>query len=272
MAKKPPKLNLDSPDQVTEKLREGFVWTTGHSKLVVSAIAVFIIVGLGVSLTGYFSEKKETGIQEKYFGLEKSYSETKAGFEQAERSETAAALAKDKKASAAPAGKKASGDMTKDYGSVITGFEALINEAPQTKGAQMAALNVSDIYMTYKKYDEALNALNRVEKGLSHSGLLTALVLEQMATVYADKSDCKTAISKLEEIVKMKALAFAHDEAKLRMGLCYEALSDSNQAEKMYTEVSRQGDPANGGDSAAAHEADKYLRLLKAKKNFTPGT
>lgn len=270
MAKKPTQKNaFNSPDQVTEKLREGFVWTTGHSKLVLTAIVLFVVIGLGVSITGYFSEKKETTAQEKYFVIEKSYTAKKEGFEQAERSEMAAALNKDKKNPAPPAtGVKPTGDLTQDYGPIVTNFESLITESPDTKAAEMAALNLSDIYLSYKKYDEALNVLVRVEKGLSHSGMLTALVLEQMATVYADKNDCKTAVSKLEEILQMKALAFAHDEAKLRMGLCYEALNDSGLAEKMYVEVSRQSDP--NGDSMAAHQADKYLRLLKAKKNFTP--
>lgn len=93
------KLSKDakSPDQVTQTLRKGFVWTTSHSKMVITAIAVFLVVGIGWSFMNYASEKKETAQQEKYFSIEKSYTEKKRGFDEAARAESAAASAKDKK-------------------------------------------------------------------------------------------------------------------------------------------------------------------------------
>ncbi len=62
---------------MTRTLRQGFVWTTGHSKLVIGLIAIFVVIGAGASIMGYFSEKKEISQQEKYFLLEKAYSEKK---------------------------------------------------------------------------------------------------------------------------------------------------------------------------------------------------
>jgi hypothetical protein len=266
--------DVKSPDQATKILREGFVWTTTHSNMVIGAIAAFIVVGLGISLWSYLSTKKETELQQKYFQVEKSYLDKKRGFDEASRAELMAAqAAKDKKAPAAPAvdaSKKASGDLQKDFGTIVTGFEALINDAPNTQAGRMAALNLSDIYVDYKKFDEAAASLAKVEKGLAKNEALTALVLSQLGNVMADKGDCKAAVEKWQAITDRKGLAFAHDEAKLRMGLCYETMNDLAKAEALYTEVSKKESPT--ADFSAAKDAEKYLRLLKAKKNFSSGT
>lgn len=268
MSTKITKDDLKSPDQVTQTLRQGFVWTTGHSKMVLMALIAFVVVGAGISLAGYFSEKKEITQQEKYFLIEKAYTEKKRGFEEAARAEIVAAQSKDKKAApAVDASKKASGDMQKDFGTEIAGFETFINEAPTTKAGQMAALNLSDIFTTYKKYDEALAALEKVEKGLDKKDVLTGLVLMQMGNILSNKGDCQGAIGKWQTLTQNKALAFAHDEAQLRTGLCYESLNDLTKAEEVYASIGKKDD-ASTTDFAAAREAQKYLRLLKAKKNL----
>lgn len=266
MSTKLTKEDVKSPDQVTKTLRQGFVWTTAHSNMILGAFALFVVVGVGISIFGYFNDKKEMSQQEKYFVLEKNYTEVKRAFDEAARAELIAAQSKDKKAAPAT-GKKASGDLQTDYGTVVAGFEAFLNEDSKSKAAQMAALNLSDIYLTYKKNDEALAALQKVEKGLDNDEVLTSLVWMQMGNVLANKSDCKGAIEKWENISQSKSLAFAHDEAKLRMGLCFESLNDLAKAEILYTEVSGKQDPATT-NFAASREAQKYLRLLKAKKNL----
>ncbi|MDG0816582.1 tetratricopeptide repeat protein [Bdellovibrio svalbardensis] len=260
---------LKSPDQVTKTLREGFVWTTTHSKIVITVVAAFIVVGTGISIAGYLSDKKETATQEKYFAVEKVYNEKRRGFEEAARAEVMAGQAKDKKTAPAfdPA-KKASGDLQKDYGTVIPGFEALINEAPSTTAARMAALNLSNIYMEYKKTDEALATLQKVEKALNKSEATSALVYMQMGNAFADKNDCKSAVDTWQKITAAKNFQFAHDEAKLRMGLCYESLNDAAKAEQLYTEVAKKENAEQPTDVAAVREASKYLRLLKAKKSL----
>ncbi|KYG63911.1 hypothetical protein AZI86_13935 [Bdellovibrio bacteriovorus] len=266
MTTKLTKEDVKSPDQVTKTLRQGFIWTTTHSNMVIGAVALFVVVGVGISIFGYFSNKKEMTQQEKYFVLEKNYTEVKRGFDEAARAELLAAQSKDKKAPT-PTGKKASGDMQTDYGTVIAGFEAFLNEDSSSKAAQMAALNLSDIYLTYKKNDEALGVLQKVEKGLDKDDALTSLVWMQMGNVLANKNDCNGAVEKWENITKVKSLAFAHDEAKLRMGLCFESMNDLAKAETIYTELSGKQDPATT-NFAASREAQKYLRLLKAKKNL----
>lgn len=269
MSTKLNKHDVKAPDQMTKTLREGFVWTTAHSKAVISLIVLFIVIGGGASLYSYFSSKKEIELQEKYFVVEKDYTEKKRGFDEIARAELMAAQSKDKKnIPQVDLSKKASGDIQKDFGSVITGFENLINESPKTTAAQMAALNLSTIYSDYKKSDEALATLQKVEAGLSKNAALTALVLQKMGSLMADKNDCQGALSKWQTVVDRKGLAFAHDEVKLRMGLCYESMNDLAKAEQMYSEVGKNSDTETS-DFVAAKDAQKYLRMLKAKKNLS---
>lgn len=254
---------------MTQTLREGFVWTTSHSKVVLSAILVFVVFGAGASIYSYFNTKKETSLQEKYYLIEKEYTEKKRGFEEVTRAETMAAQSKDKKnLPAIDLSKKASGDLQKDLGGVVTGFKALVSEAPKTVAAQMAALNLAEIFSNYKLSEDAIASLTQVEKSLSGKDAMSALILQKLGNLYADKGDCKTALEKWESIVSHKALTFAHDEAKLGMGLCYESLNDLAKAEQMYGEVSAKKD-AETSNFAAAKDAERYLRILKAKKNLS---
>ncbi|WP_413581517.1 tetratricopeptide repeat protein [Bdellovibrio sp. HCB288] len=268
MSTKFTKEELKSPDQVTKTLREGFVWTTTHSKIVITAVFAFIVIGGGMALMNYLSHKKDAETQGKYFALEKAYTEKKRGFDEALRAEVTAAAAKDKKnAPAVDPSKKPTGDIQKDYGTVITGFEALLNESPKTTAGQMAALNLSDIYVSHKMYDEAMASLSKVEAGLNKSDLTSGLVWMQMGNILADKGDCKGAVAKWDAVVASKSFSYAHDEAKLRQGLCYETMNDAAKAEQLYTEVAKNTDAQNA-DTAATREAAKYLRLLKAKQNL----
>lgn len=269
MSKKISKEDLKSPDQVTQTLRQGFVWTTSHSKIVITVVLAFIVVGSAISLVGYFADKKEMAQQEKYFLLEKAYTQKKSDFEATSRAETMAAQNKNSKTPppAVDPAKKATGDLEKDYGTVVANFESFINEEPKTKAAQMAALNLSDIYLTYNKTDEAIAILDKVQAGLDKDDVLTSLVWMQLGNAQANKQDCQSAIQTWQKIVSTKKLTYSHGEAKLRMGLCFESMNDLTKAEEIYTEVSK-ADTNGGTDFNAAQEAQKYLRLLKAKKNL----
>lgn len=253
---------------MTKTLRQGFVWTTTHSKLVFGAFAAFIVIGLVASVANYMSDKKEVTQQEKYFLLEKSYTDKKRGFEEAARAEAQALVKKDKKDAKAPdLSKKATGDIQTDYGSIIAEFDAFIAQDPSTKAAQMAALNLSDVYQSYKKNNEALAALQKVEKSLKKDGVLSALVWMKTGNILADNNDCKGAVEKWQTLTTNKNFSFAHDEAKLRMGICFESMNDLAKAEELYNEVAKkQGQET--ADFAAVQEAQKYLRLLKVKKNL----
>ena len=259
---------LRTPDQITKSLREGFVWTTTHSKLVMALVAALIVVGGGVSFTQYLSESKEIKMQTKYYALEKAFIEKRRGFEEA-ASDIKPPQEKGKKTAVAiDLSKKASGDVQKDFGSIIASFDSLIGEAPHSKAAQMAALNVSDIYLDYKKADEALAVLEKVKAGLNNSAATSAMVYMQMGQVYVNKNDCTSALTLFQKVADSKNFQFVHGEAKLRMGLCFETLNDSAKAEQFYAELAKKDEANGGSEMFISNEAGKFLRLLRAKKSL----
>lgn len=262
-----------TPDQLQAGLQQGFTWTQTHVRLVMGLILAFVIIGGGWSVWSQIALKKETELQERYFVIEKKILEKKRGFDEAEQQdkmkEAAAKAGKPQDPKAAPA-TKASGDLAKDYGSLPQELEALVAEAPESRAGQMAALNLAELKARYKQPDEALRVLAQVNKKEQTSHLIGALVLTMKANLTAEKGDCPQALTMWEKIVKEPKAAFLHDETKLRMGLCYEAVSDWTKAEQLYTEVSKREGTENG-DSSATKDAERYLRLLKLKKQ-TRGT
>ncbi len=268
MSTKLTKESVKTPDQVTQTLKKGFVWTTGHSKIVLAGLGVFMFLGAVVTGLNSLSDTKERTQQEKYYILEKNYLDIKRGFEEFQQAEILKNNPKNPKISPeSDKLKKPSGDFDKDYGSVVAGFENFIKEYPNGYAAQMAALNLGEIYSSHSKFDEALTALQKVEKGLEKKAMTSALIWMQMGNLLANKKDCKSAIEKWQFLLNSEALAFAHGEAKLRIGLCYESMNEVAKAEEIFTEISSNVD-GKVGNPEVAREAKKYLRILKAQKNL----
>lgn len=264
------KEDLKKPDQFTVVMNKALDWAVSNSKIVLGGVASVIIFGLAIVLINYLDSQKEHTQQEKYFLLEKKYTDIKRNFEEADRMAAAAKMT-DKKAdkNTPPAEVKptATGDLSKDYGTLATEFESFIENAHGTKAAQMAALHLSNLYQSYNKVDEAGAVLNKIEHDLKKGDVLTALILLEKGNVLVNQDKCAEALTAWEKIVKDKDLSYVHDEAKLRSGLCYEKMNDLAKAESIYTELSKK-ENSNNVDLVAVKEAQKYLRLLKTKQTL----
>lgn len=270
MSKKLSKEEVKSPDQVLKTLKQGFQWSQTHSTITVVAALIFIVLGVGYSIFSVYSEKKENQAHEFYAQFEKSYLDKKRGFEEAARE--AAQPPKSAKDVNAPTKVKASGDLQKDFGPEVTGFKEVMEKHPSTKAAQMAALNLSEVFMEYKNVDEALQSLQKVEAHSQGKDLISSVVLAQFGNVLTEKGDCKAAIDQWGKVIANKESQFIHDTLRIKSGFCYEKLNDTAKAEELYKKVSQNAlsekDPAAGnfGDSGLGKEAEKYLRLLKLKR------
>lgn len=249
------KAQVKTPDKFQQNLAQGFQWTTKHSKAVLIGLAAFVVIGAGVSAKSYLDLQKETEIQSQYFLVEKAFMEKKSEFEAASRPQPPLA----KGQTPPPALPKASGDLAKDYGTVPQDFLSVIEKAPKSKAAQMAALNLSDLQLEYKQMDDAKTTLSKVHA--DGKDLLSAMVLIQLGTLQANQNDCQSAVSTWQKVLASKDTKSLHSAARLKSGLCYEALNDKAQAEKLYAQI-RDEDK----DSASAKSAEKYLRLLQAKQ------
>lgn len=252
MTTKIDKHDVKNPDALTQELKKGFAWSVQHSKMVAGAAAAFIFIGTAYSAFSYFMHSQEAKLQEKYYLTEKEYYSIKEKFE------APAPLAnKDLKTQTTTV--KATGDLEKDYGTVLTAWNNLIAEKPGSRAAMMAALHVSDIYSQYKKNDLALASLSKIQP---KKDLLSALILDKKASLQAEGGDCKAALTTWDQILNNKKYDFMSAELKLKKGLCYETLNDTAQALAMYTQA-RDSD----ANSPTAKTAEKYLRGLQSKKN-----
>ncbi len=283
MSTKKSKEDAKNPDVVTTELRKGFAWSASHLNLLIGFGIAFILLGAGITFLKFTKDKKETSIQEQYYSFEKQYLEKKQKFEQSETQieslkNTAAGStkteakadaknknAKNKKQAEPPAPENiATGDLTKDYGAILTGLKDIIAAAPSSKGAKMAALNISEIQAKYKNIDQALESLNKVDS--QDKDLLSAMIKVQLGTILADKQDCAAAIKSWDQVLANKSAEFIHSAVKLKKGLCYEVLNDTKLAGELYAQVKEES-KGEGKDSALGKSAEKYLRLLKSKTN-----
>jgi len=260
------KEDVKNPDQVLKTLNQGFQWTQSHSNIVIAALVLFIVVGIGWSTMNYMSTKSESQAQEDYFTFEKSYLDKKGGFDEADRAALRPPTAKNPEAPKA----KATGDMDKDYGPEIAGFKSVIEKHPKSKAAQMAALNLSEVYVNYKKIDDAAQALEKVAEKSSGKDLISAIVLTQYGNILSNKEDCKGALEQWGKVLGQSKAAFLHDTLRLKSAFCYEKLNDTAKAEELYKKVSQNSQDAKNpeaGETGIGKDAEKYLRLLNIKKN-----
>ncbi len=267
------KSNDKSTDIVQKDLRMGFQWTLQHSKSVAVVGGVFLLIGAAISAKSYFNNKAEGEIQSEYYKIEKTFSEKKAKFEQAEEAAKAKPAAVDKndknktskkadeaKAIAEALTNKASGDFEKDYGSLAQDLNKIIEKAPASKAAKIAALNLSSVQVQYKKTDDAKVTLGKVLANNSND-LLSGMVAAQLGTVQANQNDCNSALTTWQKVLANSSAKSLHGEIKLKQGLCFENLKDYTKAEQAYSSAQQDDKDGNIGKTA-----EKYLRLMKSSK------
>jgi predicted negative regulator of RcsB-dependent stress response len=260
--------DVRNPDQVLKTLNQGFQWTQNHSRAVIIGVLAFFIIGISIAVFSGMSERKETQAQEAYFKFEKNYLDKKRDFEEAERNASRPPVKDQKEKPAAKV--KATGDLEKDYGPEVTGFKQVMDSHPSSKAAQMAALNLSEIYINYKKLDDAVLPLEKVSSQASGKDLISAIVLTQYGNVLAEKNDCKTALDQWKKVLEHGEANFLHDTLRMKSAFCYEKMNDFAKAEELYKKISQNSqDPKNpqAGEVGLGKDAEKYLRLLKLKKN-----
>jgi predicted negative regulator of RcsB-dependent stress response len=248
---------VKSPDKVKASLEKSMEWMRKNVALVAVILVAFVGIGAAWSIWDYFKHANEEKLQAdlSVAVAEKDYFEKKSQFREA----AASPKSKDKKEISKVT---ATGDLQKDYGSVVERLNAIVQKEPKSNAAAMAALYLAEIHSEYKQAEKALEALNKVS-GDSAKDVLSSLVLNLKAGLLADQGSCDKAIGIWDNVTKQKKASYLHEEAKLRMALCYEKINDVVKAEQLYTELSKGGDSAS--DRAVADDAKKYLRLLKIR-------
>lgn len=249
------KKDVRKPDLVTEELKKGFQWGTSHLKIISFAVFLFVLAGIGYSVQQYLSSKKEGAATADYALIEKDYLKKKESFE---KFETTAQQKNQKiKDQVEPQGEKASGDLEKDYGIILQGFQKIIEKHPGTQASIMSTMTMNEIYLKYQKPELALQTTSKIKTG---NNLLSSLLLTQKGTIQANLNDCKSALETWGQVLKNKNAQFVHSDVLLKQALCYETMNDSVKATESLNKVI-----AESKDGAISKTAEKYLRIIKSK-------
>lgn len=275
------KSELKNPDVVLANLKQGFEWSASHSKAVITFLVIFAILGGGWSLYSVVRQQTEDKLQEKFYLADKKYNELRTKFEEAQKpkvDDKAKADPKDKnpKKKTPEVAVKPSQNPDADFAEPIKEMRVLIEASPASKAALMAALSLSEIYTTANKPEEALKVLDLVIQGKKVNGLLGAFATKAKGNIQADLGRCPEAIQTWQKLNSSdESLSFLNAEIKLKMGLCYEKSNQEAQAEMIYKElIDKVKNPGqqpgakaiSTADQMASKEAEKYLRLMKIKK------
>lgn len=280
---------LAKQDGFQQKLTLAFDWIVANKVIVVLLVGVIAFSSLGYVIYGQVKRGAQMKIQDQYYLIEKDYVKIKTDFDDAERQiqqEAAKAADKNKKASKkddAPKPdpkKQATGDLDKDYGTVVGRFVELHTANPKLVPGKVTALVLADIYWEYKKLDLASQVL---EKSLESSPktLVDYMILKKWSATQLSLGQFNQVIKKNQSVMSSSKYPFMNSYFKLQAGLAYEGLKQWDQAEAQYKDVIAKGDAAEmkmpadeekmknhfGADQSAAEQAQKFLLLLRMKKN-----
>ena len=257
---------VKDPDAMQRGMIDVWGWVEENAKLLGALLAFVLLAAIAqVSYHSYQNHQEEKA-QEAYYTVESKYSKLRDAFDRAKYAALMPKEAKDAKAESKPA----SGDIGKDYGTLVDDLVNVARANPKTTGGGQAAILAAETYLQYNQPEKAIEAAKIPAEAMSEKALVGNLARMLWGTALADKGDCQTAVGVWQKILDNKAVAFLHEDAALRSGLCYETLNQNDKAAEMYRRVVSGGDsgadssPGQGGSSAAS-TAKGLLRALQIK-------
>jgi predicted negative regulator of RcsB-dependent stress response len=257
--------NLTGPDAF--ELAAASTWSVVEKNMgwIVGLAVALLLAGLGYVAYGQYQEHVQHQAFEALYPVQSEYLKLHEDFDKAKFKSLAPEKADPKKTTAKDdakdSGKKASGDLQTDYGSVLPGLQKIVQEHPKTAAGAQAALTLSEIYSSYKQYDKAAEALMVPGQNLPSKDLLYALSNMALGNVLASKGDCQKAIDAYQKIPSSKANLFLHADANLKSGVCFESLGQLDKATEMYQKA------AQDSDNQSAQSAKTLIRALEFKKS-----
>ena len=237
-------------DFLQESALSAIEFLAKHKAIVGGVVLIGVLGFVGWTAADSIRTRGELKAQTAFFTLEKQYSEKKEQFDQARFAE----LAGQKQEGLT----KPSGDLAKDYGSLIDDLEAFAKSHAGTAAGAQAAMMAAETRIAYNQADRASDALQAVAKGTKTSTLVGALTRMAAGNTLAAAGKCEEAVKAWEEILSTKAATFLHGEAALRSGMCLEKSGDKAKATEMYRKAS-----ADSERSSIAQTAKALLRALE---------
>lgn len=250
------RIEVRNADPLQAGLAGGLNWVEENAKLVAALVVIAILGGIGYIGLQLVGKRQERQAQEAYFAAEAKYAKIKEGFE---RAKFKAFLPPEQQASQ-PDAQAASGDLSKDYGTVVADLEKVAKDYAGTTASAQAALLAADTYLQYKQADKALELAQIPAQKLSKDHTLHHLGSVMWGNALAAKEDCQGAISQWQQVLEQPKATYLHADVSLRAGLCLEKMGQNDRAAEMYRKAS-----SVAPESGAAQTAKGLLRALEMK-------
>jgi predicted negative regulator of RcsB-dependent stress response len=215
-----------------------------HKTIVIAVIAAIAVGGIGYLANGAIKSRSELNAQNTFFPIEKSYTEKREKFDQAKFADLTG-----QKAEGAV---KASGDLAKDYGTLVDELEAFAKAHAGTAAGAQAAMLAAETRMSYNQAELAGSTLESLVKETKSTNLMGGLVRMANGNAWAQAGKCDQAVKAWEQVLATKEISFLHGEAALRSGLCLEKSGDKTKAAEMYRKASGESERSSASQTAKA--------------------
>lgn len=253
--------SLPTRDALQEAMLGLVEFLEKNSVAVAAVVGLFVLGGLGYVGFDVYSTKKQKSAQEALYSVEKPFSDRRDKFDQAKFAALSAAAGQDVKMDElikAGTAVVATGDLTRDYGTLVDELEAFAKKYSGTTAGVQAALMAAETRLQYKQADQALATLEISVKSTKATSLMGALSRMATGNAQAAAGQCDLALKSWESVLAVKEQSFLHSEAALRAGLCLEKSGDKVKAQEMYRKASSDSEK-----SSAAQTARSLLRALE---------
>lgn len=227
-----------------------------------SAVPFFILVALGiVGGFGYhFMNSKSAAHEERVanelFAIKKEYRTA------AEALQKALPKNEDAKKTEAPQPKKE--DLKKSYSPIVEKLTAFIKANQGQSLAVEAGLLAAEMLKSYQEWMQGVEILNLSLQGFNDKNhFLFGAANAQLGDFYVMQDKCNEAVQAWEKTAADVQTSFLKSQLRLKLGVCYEKLSQWDRAEKMYQDIIN-----DTPTSLSARTAKKFLfnlKLMKAK-------
>lgn len=237
---------------------------------IVKILVVFAVVIVGASAMIFkknMDRKNEAAAFGELYAITKIYDEKKADFntakEEQEKAKQPPAKAGDKAEAPAPEKKKdlktASGDITTDYGDVVSQLEAFVGKNSGKNASGEAALILSEIYTEYKQFEKGAESLVNALKDWQHKNILYYVMELRAGDLLASSNNCKDAVSHWQIVADSKS--FVADQAQLKLGVCLQQIGRVDEAKNWFEKIK-----TDSPNSTEGFNAKRYLRYLDFKQ------
>ncbi|MBY0314921.1 MAG: hypothetical protein K2Q26_05345 [Bdellovibrionales bacterium] len=160
----------------------------------------------------------------------------------------------------APKPKKA--DAQKAYSALVEKLDGFVKANQGTLVAVEGGLLAAEMAQSYDDWNKGAEILNSSLKDFNDKGnFLYGTAYSELGHFYAKLDKCNEATQAWEKAMGSEPVAFLKPQLRLKLGVCFEKLSQWDRAEKMYQDIINET-PA----TLTARTAKKFLFNLKLTK------